>query len=126
MNGDFYRLYYSDDIASFNGITLYFKLNKVNVLKYFKKYKITFNWCENKVVLNHLVNLEKNILDAFEGKVKMKNKHILDQITNGFLKIISSDEQTYGSRDTFNLQLKISGIWESDRECGLTFRFFSL
>ena len=41
-NGDFYRIYYSDNNASFNGIYLQFKLKKVIIEPYFNKIKYFF------------------------------------------------------------------------------------
>ena len=53
-NGDFYRIYYSDKNASFNGIYLQFKLKKVIIGPYFNKIKCSFLQSKNEIIMNYV------------------------------------------------------------------------
>ena len=60
--GDFYRLYYSDEEASYNGLYVAFTLENTTVEKYFNKIKCCFNQKDNRHVIAAIKDIEKSIL----------------------------------------------------------------
>lgn len=125
-NSDFYRIIYSDDISILSGINIYFNLNNISIEKYFNKIKCCILDNSNTTVINLLKNIENDILDKLEIPIKNKKKilNIASQFNNEYIKIYTSKYVSYGKKTTLGLLLKISGIWESTDEYGLTFRFF--
>ena len=49
---------------------------------------------------------------------------IHEQLQNGYIKLYAAESLKYGNYSSINFLLKISGIWESENEYGITFRFF--
>ena len=64
-NSDFsWRIYYSDENVSFNGVYIKFKLKDIMIDKYFSKIKCCFKDNEqNKHTINKLLKIEKIILN---------------------------------------------------------------
>lgn len=123
-NSDFYRIIYSDDISILSGINIYFNLNNISIEKYFNKIKCCILDNSNVTVIDLLKNIENDILDKLEIPIKNKILNIASQFNNEYIKIYTSKYVSYGKKTTLGLLLKISGIWESTDEYGLTFRFF--
>jgi hypothetical protein len=121
---DFYRIYYSDEDITLNGIYLQYNIKNINIQKYFNKIKCIFNNEKNDETINSILELEKNILDKFEPFFKKKKEYIIqDQLKQGFIKIFTEKDIVYGKYKDINLILKISGLWVQENNYGLTFRF---
>ena len=121
---DFYRIYYSDEDTTLNGIYLQYNIKNINIQKYFNKIKCIFNNEKNDETIISILELEKNILDKFEPFLKKKKEYIIqDQLKQGFIKIFTEKDIVYGKYKDINLILKISGLWVQENNYGLTFRF---
>lgn len=120
-NSFFYRLYYSTDFCVFNGITIYLNLNNITIEKYFQKLKILFNKNENIRTITNILNIESKLLETLNIKNKTKKYSLKEQLDNGFIKIILSNNY---NKEIKNIEaiLKISGFWETATEYGITFR----
>ena len=125
-DGYFYRLYYSDELATSKGLFLGFELQQVNIEKYFNKLKCGFNISINSNIIGFIKSIEKSILDTMPEKAgKYPSYRIEEQLQNGFIKIFYNNNQTTPAKyNSVKLLLKISGIWTSANEYGGTFRFF--
>ena len=66
--------------------------------------------------------LENELLSALNLENKEKKCLIKEQLDNHFLKIINDRNNILKKIDNCNIIIKISGIWESKTEYGLTFR----
>jgi len=121
-NSFFYRLYYSDNEFISNGVVIVFKLYDVSFEKYFNKNKLIFNNKKNISNIQKLNLLENELLSALDLENKEKKCLIKEQLDNHFLKIINDRSNTLKNIDNCNIIIKISGIWESKTEYGLTFR----
>lgn len=125
VGSDFYRLYYSDEFCTFNGVYFNFMIKNIHIQKYFNKIKCVFDTEINKTQINNILNIEKNILNKFEPFLNKKKEYIIEeQIKQGFIKIFMEKQIKYGKYNNINLILKISGIWVQNDKYGLTFRFF--
>jgi hypothetical protein len=121
---DFYRLYYSDDAVTLNGIYMNIVIVNINIQKYFNKIKCIFDETINKESIEKILNIEKSILNNFELYMKTNPEFIIeDQLKQGFIKIFTEKNINYGKYKKINLILKISGLWAREDRFGLTFRF---
>lgn len=125
-DGYFYRLYYSDEYGTSKGLFLGFELQQVGIEKYFNKLKCGFNVNDNSNIIGFIKAIEKSILDIIpEKQGKYPAYRIEEQLQNGFIKIFYNTNQNTPTKYTsVKLLLKISGIWTSAKEYGVTFRFF--
>ena len=122
-NSNFIRIIYSTDLFILNGIYVKITLNTKLIEKYFNKYKCSFNIDANIDVINNLINMEKKILDIVNYKNKVACYRIKDQLLAGFIKMFISKDHDPSNT---NFIVKISGIWETKNEYGLTFKFFEI
>ena len=124
-NGYFYRIYYSDEFFTSNGLYILFNLKDTQIDKYFNKMKCTFNRGKNSNIISAIKELEVTILKALPTvSNRMFVCRIEEQLNNNFIKIFSNGGYKGNPTGDVNILLKVSGIWENDGEYGLTFRFF--
>jgi len=125
-DGYFYRLYYSDEDCTSKGLFLEFELKQVAIEKYFNKLKCGFNTSYNANIIGFIKSIEKAIIDIMPDKQgKYTTFRIEEQLQNGFIKIFHNNTSVSPTKhNSKKLLLKISGIWSSAKEYGVTFRFF--
>tara|TARA_X000001036_G_C20109637_1_gene574657 strand:+ start:95 stop:568 length:474 start_codon:yes stop_codon:yes gene_type:complete len=126
-NSDFYRIYFSNDFFTLNGISIIFTLYNLTVEKYFNKIKCNFeDNINNRKEVESIKNIERNILNKYNELNDTKIYRIDEQLSNNFLKLFDENKLKVGNHVSIQFQLKISGIWSQSQtnEYGLTFRFF--
>lgn len=118
-NSVFRRIIYSMPEISFNSINIFLIFKDITIRKFYNKWKCIFN---DISVRNSLINIESNILQ----KLRINNKNpvysITQQIQNNMFKIFS-DKIVPGEFSNYTVVLRISGIWESEKEYGITYKF---
>jgi len=120
-NSFFIKLIYSIPEVSLNGIFLLINLKNKNITKDYNKYKIIFNVCENKDIIQRIELIEKTILHKINVVNKTPRLSIYEQFKNGHLKL-NLNNDSYNQNDL--CILKLSGIWENSTEYGVTFKYF--
>tara|TARA_B100001063_G_scaffold4601_1_gene3386 strand:- start:4019 stop:4477 length:459 start_codon:yes stop_codon:yes gene_type:complete len=118
-NSVFRRIIYSQPEISFNSINIYFTFNYITIKKFYNKWKCVINDPINKT---NLLNIENTILNKLNINNKKPIYGITQQVQNNVIKIFS-DRMTSGEFIDYTIVLRISGIWESDKEYGITFKF---
>tara|TARA_Y100000768_G_scaffold388679_1_gene386105 strand:+ start:1361 stop:1816 length:456 start_codon:yes stop_codon:yes gene_type:complete len=115
----FIRIIYSTNLMMLNGIFL--KINFVikDIENHYNKYKCIFNRYDNITTINKIQTIEREILDRYKTD-KIKQYNICEQLSNCFIKLFTENKITNNSKDYI---LKISGIWVSQTECGITYKF---
>jgi hypothetical protein len=122
-NGSFIKIIYSTPIVTFNGIYLHININYQNFEKYFNKFKCTFDVNLHKDTITMLKNIEENILiKLYNSTNKTPQYKIYEQLKNGTIKIFSNSCDKISP----NFILKIAGIWETDTDYGLTYKFINI
>ena len=53
-------------------------------------------------------------------------RDLQEQLQNGFIKLYGDDNIKYGHQKKINFLLKISGIWENEKEYGITYKFIPI
>lgn len=119
--GNFIRILYSSDIICFNGIYLLVKLTDITSEKYYNKYKCNFNINLHKDMIENLKIIEENILKKYQTH-KIPSYKIFEQLKSGHIKICDNIE----NKNNYSFILKISGIWETENNYGLTYKFFKI
>ena len=66
-NSHFYRIYYSTDKFTSNGVVMTFKMKYDKIEKYFSKIKILFREILNHKVIARLINIEDDLLTSLKA-----------------------------------------------------------
>ena len=117
--GNFIRILYTNSLVTLNGIYILIKLNDIVCEKYYNKYKCAFDVYNHIDIINNLKNIEENILKKADIKNKLPQYKIYEQLKNGNIKIFND----IGIKSSCSFILKISGIWETFSNYGLTYKF---
>lgn len=119
-DGNFIRILYSTGNMVLNGIYLSININDVNCEKYYNKYKCTFNVLNHKEIIDNLKSIEEDILKKYKtNKIPLFKIH--EQLKSGYIKVFKD----VGIRTNSIFILKISGIWETLNNFGLTYKFIA-
>ena len=118
-DGNFIRILYANYLVTLNGVYILIKLNDVMCEKYYNKYKCNFDVLTHADIINNIKIIEENILKKVNIKDKTPQCKIYEQLKNGNIKIFND----IGSKSSCSFILKISGIWETVANYGLTYKF---
>jgi hypothetical protein len=125
-NSFFYRMYYSNSVFSTNGIYIKFNLYDLDVEEYYSKIKCNFSRYDerNKLAIRQLTNIEHQILKNYIQLTQHPVYTIREQLINYYIKLYHKDtNRIIGRSSKLTIILKISGLWLTNKEHGLTFRF---
>jgi hypothetical protein len=120
----FHRIILSNNLICMNNINIKLDLYNVLIEKYYNKYKCTVDVMSD--YYREIVDIEKSILDSINIEYKHKKFNISEQLNTGFIRIFSNIELQNKLYNKFSIILKISGIWETSDEYGITFKFYIL
>lgn len=121
-NSHFIRINYSNELFTLTGLFLKINMNINDIEKYFNKFKYSYNLSPNKDIIDKLIKFEEDLLNIKELNNFKKNFKLKDQLLSMNIRTfdnISPIEKT----NIYSFLLKISGIWLTDTQCGLTFKF---
>lgn len=131
LYNNFYKLLYSNEIVTFNGIYILINLNYSHIIKD----KIFFDISNNLDIINKINNIEYKLLDILNIK-KEKQLKLKDFLKNGIIKFSYSDYDEIDNNfiklkkindiNIENFILKISGIWENKDNIGITFKIINV
>ena len=119
-DGNFIRILYSTHNILLNGIYLLISLNDVICEKYYNKFKCCFNPNNHKDIIDNMKIIEENILKKIDIK-KIPQFKINEQLRNGNIKLFNNIDT-----DECSIIIKISGIWETQHNYGLTYKFIKV
>lgn len=122
-NSSFIRIIYSNKLFILNGIYLIININDIYLENHNNKIKYSFTQERNGSLLNTIKDIEINLLKKANIVNKNMSTKIFDQLNSGFIKMSSCDP---GYNLTNKFILKISGVWESYIEYGLTYKIIDI
>ena len=124
-NSSFIKIYYSTPLFCLNCISLKLSFNNVNIIKNTNKYILYFKEHENRLIMDNLILMEQYILSIINIQNKTPVYTLNKQLSFEKIKLYSSSilKSKY---KTLNVHLKISGIWETSYQYGLTFKFLNI
>lgn len=120
-DGNFIRILYSNDMMTLNGVYLLINLNDITCEKYYNKFKCNFNTSNHKELIEKLKIIEEEMLKKYKTN-KIPSYKIYEQIRSGYIKLFSDT----GNKTNCQFILKISGIWETQSNYGLTYKFIKI
>jgi len=118
--GNFIRILYSTADFVLNGVTLLLPLCEINVEKYYNKYKCIFSYALHKEIIEKFKVVEEDLLKKYNIPNKTPLLKIHEQLKNGNIKFFLEKDDKISNG---NFVLKISGIWETDNQYGVTYKF---
>ena len=121
-DGTFIRILYSTENFMLNGIYLHITLNDIFCEKYYNKYICMFNTVTHKEIIDSLKIIEESLLKKLEIKNKVPQFKINEQLKNGNVKLFCE----ISNKTCCSFILKISGIWETPTNYGLTYKFIKI
>ena len=123
-NGFFYRIYFSNNHFTTNGLYILLNFKNIKIDKYFDKIKCIIDRTINKNITDFISNVEYDLLMQSPVKYKTPKFRIDEQLKQNFIKIFGSHNILQKDYENLNILLKISGIWVDETHYGVTFRFF--
>ena len=146
----FYKIIYSNGYISYNGVFTIFKVNNLII----NKDKVFFNNDndnnnnnnnndENNYVFNKLKHIEEHITKlCSKSKIKKINYKLKDFLNNNYFKYVNNDDMNkfnnfnnlkllsnsniISNSDYHYFILKISGLWETRENIGITFKIIQI
>lgn len=119
FDSNFIRILYSTLNITLNGVYLLIEINDVTYEKYYNKNKCIFNTNTHKELIDKIKIIEENLLKKIEIHNKIPQFKIYEQFNNGNIKFFSDNN----TKNNNFFILKISGIWETQINYGLTYKF---
>ncbi len=120
---NFLRMTYSNNIFSMNGIYIIANICVSCKEKHYNKYKCFFDANANRGVIDKLIQVEKEILERINISKKTPVFKIRQQLNVGHIKIFTENT---GQPITSYYILKMSGVWETNTEYGITYKFINV
>lgn len=128
-DGIFTKIIFSNRLFVMNGVFFYFPIHIDNVINSNGRFFINFNPNSklNSNIISNISKIENQIL-SFYKKTNNCNKNIAQLLTNqlsaGNIKVYKDNNELLNNINFTDKQfiLKISGIWESKHEYGITYK----
>jgi len=125
-NSIFRRLVYNPNNYSLNSLHFMINIQNAVIKKYYNKYKCYINHTIlNQNEISKMVAIENTILSRLDVKDKRPILQIRDLLNQKHIKLFSNNTLK-DNYENFRVVLKISGIWETSDEYGITFKFYIL
>lgn len=127
MDGSFTKMNYLSQYLTMNGLFFYINIDLKNRNSIEKQYIHYDPYTEyNLPIIQFLSNIETELLNYYlssKQKNKKKNTLFSKQLYTGYLKVTQD-----GNIDRLSVKkrlvVKISGIWETTEEIGITYKIF--
>ena len=119
---------FSNELFSLSGIYITAEIFVIHIDRYFKRCKYILAPNENAQQIANLIKIEKMMLANLDRPHLTKIYRLKDQLSSLSVLVFDGHEKMT-NKDTpgkITLILKISGIWITDNNCGITFKFFHI
>ena len=116
--GRFIRILYTTPYFALNGISVQLPLRQFVVERYFNKLKCTFSVMHHQDIIRQLHQMEVDILGLVPKTPVYRIGH---QLAEGCLRVFPPN--VAAALEDLVMVVNVSGIWEDDVCCGLTYRF---
>lgn len=128
MEGNFTKICYITPEMTMNGLYIRFPIDVSTLEIMDDRTQMKFNPYSNTNIniVKEFAKIEYKLLDNYlQTRQKPLKKIILlsKQLYSGFMKIYKENNQKFKPNNN-SFYVKISGIWETCDECGLTYKLF--
>lgn len=134
INGTFAKMNYITEWFTMNGIYLMFPIEISSIDGSDTKMVMKYNphTHRNAQLIQDLTRIEHRLIDNYlQTRPRHTHKKIVlsKQLYNGGMKIYKEkayveETKEYLPRNKTYYMIKISGIWETENECGITYKLF--
>jgi len=132
MNGNFTKITYSNELFTMNGIYVLCPIDVYSVEKIMNKKQVRLNpsISTNSLLIQEVSKFENRLLDYYRQSRNCDRKvsNLLSkQLQGGCIKVykdFGNDADSPCPTNSMQYVIKISGIWESPEEIGLTYKLF--
>lgn len=125
-DSDFIRLVYSDSVVALNGLHVLVRLYPQRIEQYFNKYRCTLDMGKSAREVQTISSLEQMVLDQAGVRGKTPVKRITEQLQQGHFKLFAEPTKSRRTGRPPVFVLKMSGIWETADEYGVTHKFMEV
>tara|TARA_Y100000389_G_C17310332_1_gene437645 strand:+ start:282 stop:746 length:465 start_codon:yes stop_codon:yes gene_type:complete len=125
-DSDFIRLLYSDGVIALNGLHVRARLRALRVEQYFNKFRCTLDIARSAREVQTISSLEQMVLEQAGIRNKRAVKRITEQLQQGSFKLFSESARSRHRSGSPVFVLKMSGIWETAEEYGVTYKFMEV
>ncbi len=108
----FSRIVYSNNTITTNGIHLKLDFKGVSIDRKFNKNNVQFNIYNNRDLIASIQTIESRLLSNYDKKDPIYS--LTSELNIGRITVHDYKE---------NIVLKISGVWETEFNCGITYKF---
>ena len=121
-DSNFIRIIYSTSLFVLNGIYISVNIGHISIEKYYNKFKCTFDLNQHRDIIEKLRLMEECLLKKVNITGKNPQHKIFEQLKNGNIKVFSDSPEKINNV----FLLKIAGIWETEHDYGLTYKFTNI
>ena len=118
-NSKFIKIFYSSCDVSLNGIYIKLDVDNIYTEKFYNKLILKIKKKDIKNV-DTIIDLEKNLLELYSLS-RNKDYSLKSQLNNS--EIIINSNNLVKNYKSFDIIVKISGIWDNDHKIGITHKF---
>ena len=121
-DANFIRILYSNELITINGVFIKINMKINNIEAFYNKYKCIFSANDNTETTNAIKEIERQIIDNYQTN-KTPVYKIREQLNSMSIKIFT---ETNVRKIPGEFILKISGLWETPTEYGITYKFTNI
>ena len=121
-DSNFIRIIYSTSLFVLNGIYISVNIGHISIEKYYNKFKCTFDLNQHRDIIEKLRLMEECLLKKVNITGKNPQHKLFEQLKNGNIKVFSDSPEKINNV----FLLKIAGIWETEHDYGLTYKFTNI
>ena len=121
-DSNFIRIIYSTSLFVLNGIYISVNIGHISIEKYYNKFKCTFDLNQHRDIIEKLRLMEECLLKKVNITGKNPQHKIFEQLKNGNIKVFSDSPEKINNV----FLLKIAGIWETEHDYGITYKFTNI
>jgi len=129
LDGFFTKITYSNELLTMNGLYVIFPVENITIDKLSNKNIIKFNpySVNNLHVIQDFSKIEYRIIEYYKtmNRCNRKTSNLLSkQMYSGKMKVYK--EMNMNAEEKKSYVIKISGVWESKEEVGITYKLIEV
>ena len=111
----FYKLYYSVSDYTMYGISIKIDFVDIKTMNYYNYVKLIFNVSNNIDTINTIREIEHYILSKINKTIKY---NLYNDLCKGYIKVQKNENNSQQ-----DLIMRITGVWEDNIYCGISYKF---
>lgn len=126
MEGSFTKLIHSDEFITTIGLYLHCPFKVQSKSLFINKCFLKIKPSDNVDIIQKINTIESSIMSYYKTYTQSNKAVTLllsEKLDSGNIKYYSKHNNPHKNN---KIVLKISGIWESEKECGVTFKFIEM